>query len=428
MTASPDQSVAQDIEHTTTLETAARKIAETDRVLKRGGGRIRLWDTTPIPGILGRVRRDLSTKADDATLKKAAEWFFDNYYLIRRVARQVVQDLPPGFLRRLPLVAAGPAEGLTRIDSLARGLVALDVELDGSVLRRFVDAYQEVSPLTIAELWALPTMLRVAVLHVLLRHVGELGVPTGDAVDRYLVPSEVADRHSALTPTAGIARSIGSLRFLGEIDWKAFFENTNKVEAILRKDPALIYAQMDFETCDSYRKGVEELAWSTASTEERVANLAVSLARDDVLAGQRRDVGYYLVGDGRRALEHRLGYRPTGIARIRRFIHRWPSLVHLGSLTVLTLIPLGIEAWALKHGAFSLPTTIIALLLTVVPSSVLGTTIVQWVLARLLPPRTLPKLDFSKGVPEDARTLVVIPTLLARTEDVESMVRQIELH
>ena len=40
-------------------------------------------------------------------------------------------------------------------------------------------------------------------------------------------------------------------------------------------------------------------------------------------------------------------------------------------------------------------------------------------LARLLPPRTLPKLDFAKGLPDDARTLVVIPTLLGRAEDVD---------
>ena len=54
--------------------------------------------------------------------------------------------------------------------------------------------------------------------------------------------------------------------------------------------------------------------------------------------------------------------------------------------------------------------------------------ILQWGLAKLLPPRRLPKLDYTKGIPDDARTLVVIPTLLGRAEDVEGMLRQIELH
>ncbi len=58
----------------------------------------------------------------------------------------------------------------------------------------------------------------------------------------------------------------------------------------------------------------------------------------------------------------------------------------------------------------------------------LAVALVQAPLARLLPPRTLPKLDFARGLPADARTLVVIPTLLGRDDDVDAMLRQLELH
>jgi cyclic beta-1,2-glucan synthetase len=40
----------------------------------------------------------------------------------------------------------------------------------------------------------------------------------------------------------------------------------------------------------------------------------------------------------------------------------------------------------------------------------------------------LPKLDYGKGIPDDARTLVVIPTLLGSAEDVDAILRQLELH
>ena len=67
--------------------------------------------------------------------------------------------------------------------------------------------------------------------------------------------------------------------------------------------------------------------------------------------------------------------------------------------------------------------SLIAVAVAAVPVSVLAVALVQWSLAHLLPPRTLPRLDFRRGLPEEARTLVVIPTLLGRyAEDVTGMV------
>ena len=60
--------------------------------------------------------------------------------------------------------------------------------------------------------------------------------------------------------------------------------------------------------------------------------------------------------------------------------------------------------------------------------SIVAVTVVQWGLARLLRPHALPKLDFTKGLPEDVRALVAIPALLGRSADVDGMLRQIELH
>ena len=50
-----------------------------------------------------------------------------------------------------------------------------------------------------------------------------------------------------------IANSIGSLRFLGTMDWQEFVETMSHVEAALRDDPSGIYGAMDFVTRDHYR-------------------------------------------------------------------------------------------------------------------------------------------------------------------------------
>jgi hypothetical protein len=63
--------------------------------------------------------------------------------------------------------------------------------------------------------------------------------------------SETASR-TAATNQISIANSIGSLRFIGAMDWKNFVESLSVVERALREDPAGMYAGQDFTTRDRY--------------------------------------------------------------------------------------------------------------------------------------------------------------------------------
>ncbi len=423
-----------------TLEADARALAQEQRELERSPRlAIRFFERPPISRPLQRAHRHLSNQPlENATLEHAAEWFLDNYYLIRRVARQVEEELPRGFVRHLPHLADGPAKGRPRIDILAQALVARSgILLDITVLHRFVVAYQAVSPLTIAELWALPTLLRAAVLEYLVRFLAGLRVPVHDNDNDTHSSEHPGDPVSlfgsaSFEPVVGVERSIRALRVLDSIDWKVFFQSANRVEAILRTDPAQVYPRMDFETCDSYRKVIESVAWTTGRAEEDVATLAVGLARDDSSDERRGHVGYYLVASGRAVLEERLGYRPIRLERLRRAATSWPTLSYLLPLALLTWVPLLALVWHLLqtvgHHRWSLLSIVTAGTLAVIPASSLAIAIVQLAFARLLPPRTLPKLDFERGLPSEARTLVVIPTLLGRAADVANMTRQVELH
>jgi len=413
---------------TLALESHARALAEDHLARAR---------TAVSPGGLGRAaiatalehaHRHLVSLAGETSMPRAAEWFVDNYYLIRRVARQIEEDLPAGFIRHLPVLASGRAAGQLRIDDVARELIArTDLELDTATTRSFVDAYQQVTPLTIAELWALPTLLRTRVLHHLVRFLDELHVMIrGDAdpPDHLRPPAE----RIALDPGVGVECAIRALRLLDVADWKAFFEHTNHVEAILRTDPAHVYQQMDFATCDSYRRVIETLARATGRSEQRIADLAISLAAEESPDERRRHVGHYLVGGGRAVLEQRVGYRAAGLTRVRRAVTRWPTVSYLCPLALLTIIPLTVLGWILARHGGSGPAIAVAIIVAAIPVSGLAVAVMQALLARLLPPRTLPKLDFTTGLSAEVRTLVVIPTLLGRDADVTSMVRQLELH
>src|SRR5580693_45434 len=79
------------------------------------------------------------------TITPAAEWLVDNFYIVDEQLREIREDLPPGFYRKLPKLASGHLEGYPRVYGIAWAFVAhTDSRLDLDVLRRFVKAYQRV--------------------------------------------------------------------------------------------------------------------------------------------------------------------------------------------------------------------------------------------------------------------------------------------
>jgi cyclic beta-1,2-glucan synthetase len=107
---------------------------------------------------------------DDRAITPAAEWLADNFYVAEEQLRQIQEDLPSGFYRRLPKLEAGFLAGYPRVFSLAWAFVAhTDSRFDPEALEHFVRAYQRTQPLIIGELWALPITLRVVLVENLRR-------------------------------------------------------------------------------------------------------------------------------------------------------------------------------------------------------------------------------------------------------------------
>jgi cyclic beta-1,2-glucan synthetase len=101
----------------------------------------------------------------EQAITPAAEWFVDNFYIVEEQLREIRDDLPPGFYRKLPKLASGHLEGFPRVFGVAWAFVAHnDSRFDPEVLRRFVNAYQRVQPLTIGELWAVAITLRIVLV------------------------------------------------------------------------------------------------------------------------------------------------------------------------------------------------------------------------------------------------------------------------
>ena len=116
-----------------------------------------------------------------------------------------------------------------------------------------------------------------------------------------------------------ISNSIGSLRFLGAMDWREFVEAMSVVEQTLREDPGGLYGRMDFATRDRYRHVVEEIAKGSPLSEAEVARKAIQLAHEAAagVGGRNGDddraahVGFYLIDEGRPRLEQAAAMRPS---------------------------------------------------------------------------------------------------------------------
>jgi cyclic beta-1,2-glucan synthetase len=98
-------------------------------------------------------------------ISPAAEWVVDNFHLIEQQIREIRQDLPKSYYFQLPKLSVGEMLGYPRIYCLAVTFIAhTDSRLDGESLSRFIRAYQQTTPLTIGELWAVAISLRLALI------------------------------------------------------------------------------------------------------------------------------------------------------------------------------------------------------------------------------------------------------------------------
>ena len=431
----------------------------------------------------------------------AGEWLLDNFYLIEEQVRTAKRHLPKAYSRELPRLLNGPSAGLPRAYDIALEAISHgDGRVDPESLRRFVAAYQTVTALKLGELWAIPIMLRLALIENLRRVAARIAAGTTERnradgwADQMMEVAE-QDPKSLILVTADMARSnppmvssfvaelarrlqgqsralalpltwieqrlsesgltieqlvqsesqeqaadqvsmsnsIGSLRFLGAMDWREFVETMSVVERELRLDP--VYGAMDFATRDRYRHVVEKMARASRLAEDDVARQAIRLARE-APAGPVPDgdgdarashVGFYLIDKGLPQLERAAQVRLSAAEDLQRMSRRFSLPLYLGAIT-LTAGILTASLMAKAH-ANAAPDVLLALvgILSLIATSQLAVALVNRLATSLAAPHPLPRLDFSAGIPPRYRTLAVVPAMLTSALEIEDLVEALEV-
>jgi cyclic beta-1,2-glucan synthetase len=232
---------------------------------------------------------------------------------------------------------------------------------------------------------------------------------------------------------------ITSMRLISWFDWAQFVESVSLVDEALRATSA--FGEMDFATRDRYRHAIESLARTSGRSDVEVARAAAAMAKaeppstssaeaaTDVPAESAvRDPGYYLIADGRPAFERALGVRLSLGVRLRRAYLRAAVPGYLGSLALVTTLVLAVPAVLSLNGGDATLGILLVAIVGLGPASDLALALVNRGVTRLLGPRALPRLELAQGVPGNLRTLVVVPTLLTDTADVEEQVAGLEVH
>ena len=421
----------------------------------------------------------------------AAEWLLDNFHLVEGEIREIRHHLPTRYYLELPKLATRELVGTARVYAMAVELLRYsDARLDARRLNRFIYAYQTVAPLTIGELWAWPSMLKLAliehlrrlseelidsragrleadrcfadfesaresgrvpllpeVLHVafvdqLLQRMREYGAGAAglrrqlevrlDAASTTVEDAVRAEHQRQAMNNLSMGNSITSLRLCATLDWNEYVEGVSLIEQILQRDPQGVYRRMEFNSRDRYRHAVEALADPTGEAQVRVALRAIESARQaaEKLGTDSRTahVGYHLIGRGRRELESDVAHHPRLPIRLKRLVFEHATPIYLGSLAALTGIGVATAVAAARAARAPQWMWIWVGALALIPVSEFAVALMHRVVHRIARPWPLPRLDLRGGVPEHARTMVIVPTLVSSVEGARALVERLEVH
>ncbi len=389
----------------------------------------------------------------------AMEWLLDNARMVEARAAAVGREKS----ERLP--AHG---GVPRLLTLMHELVVhSDARISEERLMRAVRAFDEVQGLKMHELWKIPTALSLelcaAFLSVSRRVVRAAGqrrdadewvqaILSGKAPDMKSMPREEAFFERALhllheqempEVRAQLERWLGdrdmdaeslihaeherqavdrlwlsnimqAFRMLDALDWGEAFQKLSRTENELMRDPAGIYGNLDDESKEVLRKRLCLLAHRADVGEVTVARHVLKLSREG--QGLKRHVGWWLSEEqGQRALLTDMGARADGqmpgeIPDENGVAYR--AMVALaGALILGALLLFGMPLWGIAPGFMV--------------AWGAGAACVNALVGKFVKPRVLLKLRMDQ-VPDEWRTLVVMPVLLSSKKRAMELAGEIE--
>lgn len=432
----------------------------------------------------------------------AEEWLLDHAEFIEEQSLDVKNDLSKAAVRKLPYISK---TNEPRVLSICKDyLHHTDANLKEALFISFIKSYQEAAVLTMAEVWAVPQMLRIALLQRLLELMNivwerrkscllvertldkikpadlspetlkealdEAGIemPLSGTVIVHLV-QYLRERTDDTTTTGEwllcklengpesleqilsfeyqlqsdfqvtTGNLIKSLRTLSRWDWQEAFEQISVVERIFLEEKTGDYRRLDFSSRDNLRQKTARLALCAQVPESLIASEAVKLAnaarekegeqKNGELLRRQTFVAYYLLeADGLKLLQQALKMcgKPKSFPRTEGV--RTASTYFSILTASFALLWLGVSLWLGWNASATGAGTVLLLLIAAIPALEWAVTAAHWQIERWSRPTPLLRYDFSKGVPEEAASIVVVPVIWSAPHETAQLADRLEQH
>lgn len=426
-------------------------------------------------------------------ISPAGEWLLDNFHVIEAQLKAIHEGLPRRYYRDLPVLVEEPLAGLPRVYGLAWAFVAhTDGAFDEDLALRFLTAYQQARELQLAELWALPTTLRVVLIENLRRlaervattkAARELANLCSDRLHTFSIESldellaelnrrgvgrtflgqmtqRMADLQRTSDPLAllpyqhwlqaalpdvaalraqqaadqaadnlSVSNAVTSLRTIGDADWPDIIARSSTLMQLMLGSP--IFAAEHTATRDQTLHGIERLARRCGRSESDVGRTLLSLMRSSDPDEPDTQVAlHWLEGGGRARLLEALKLREdtSTACTAQARVHALP--IYLGALLAATVAVVMLMLATAPPATHKTPVLLglVATLLMLFPASEAVVAVINRLVSESVRPQHLPRLALHEGIPPEHRVMVVIPCLLTSDDGIAALVHRLQLH
>ncbi len=424
-------------------------------------------------------------------IHSAGEWILDNFYIIEENVKSIQKELSIKKYKKMYGIEDGKYAGFARSYVLAKEIVAYtDCSIDKDIIYNCLVSYQKRKVLGMQEIWDLKIFLKIALIAQIsemcekiymsqlqkekvesiieriiekknngfhfnsvrimdnnkdtkfsfieymsfrLKEYGKEAIKYQKALEKEvekigLSVSQVIqlEHFNVANVKITVANGIKSLKEISHINFGDMFSYINATEEILKRDPTEVYSFMDEESKSLYRQKIAKLANKANVSEVYVAEKIIELSEKhaknrDVNEKRKAHIGYYLIDKGILELEKELEIK------IKKK-NTDSSKFYVGIMTLLPLyfsFCLSILVAMRSKNLFEL---CFVFLFSYIPISEIINKIVNYILSKCRKPKILPKIDFENGIPPEASTFVVIPTILKNKEKVIEMLRKLEVY
>ena len=221
-----------------------------------------------------------------------------------------------------------------------------------------------------------------------------------------------------------MGNSITSIKKIQRINFLEIFEKINGVEEILKRDPANIYTKMDYTSKEYYRNKIKEIAQKNKISEIYIGKKILEICENKKTENlKEKHIGYYLIDKGRDEL-----YQKLGEGKRKELNEKAKVNIYIGIVTIISLLLSILTICLIKSITNKMTISIIFGIILFIPLSEVVIQISQYILSKIVKPKLIPKIDFSRGIDKENSTIVIIPTILNSKEKVKELMHKLEVY